>query len=133
MITAFLPRDFGAGGLNHPDAARRGAGQIARLTNLHTAHIDGREAVHVLFRRDGVNHGLLVNLRGQRQLHQNPVHSGSSASFFTSASRVSLRGVGGQVDGTALNAALGAVVDFAAHIDLTGGVLAHQNHRPDRG
>ena len=45
-----LARNVGARGLDHADAARRGAGQVARLADLHTAHVDGREAVHVLLR-----------------------------------------------------------------------------------
>ena len=45
--------DLDAGGLDHADAARRGAGQIAGLADLHAAHVDRREAVHILLRRDG--------------------------------------------------------------------------------
>ena len=124
-----LAGDLSAGGLDHPDAARRGAGQIARLTDLHPADIDGRKAVHILLRRDGVNNGLLVDLGRQRQLHQNTVDGDILRQLFHLGQQRLLRGVGGQVDAAALNAALRAVVDLAADIDLTGGVLAHQNDR----
>ena len=124
-----LAGDLSAGGLDHPDAARRGAGQIARLTDLHPADIDGRKAVHILLRRNGVNNGLFVDLGGQRQLHQNTMDGGILRQLFHLGQQRLLRGVGGQVDAAALNAALRAVVDLAADIDLTGGVLAYQNDR----
>lgn len=66
--------DLGAGGLDHADAACRGAGQIAGLADLHAAHVDGRETVHILLRRDGVDDGLLVDLLRQGQLDQDTVY-----------------------------------------------------------
>ena len=103
------------------------AGSTAR--DLHTAHVDGREAVHVLLGRDGVDDSLLVNLGGQRQLHQNAVHSGVIRQLLHLGQQGVLRGVGGQVDAAALDAALRTVADLAADVDLAGGVLAHQNDR----
>ena len=124
-----LARNVGARGLDHADAARRSAGQVARLADLHTAHVDGREAVHILLGRDGVDDSLLVDLGGQRQLHQNAVHSGVIRQLLHLGQQGVLRGVGGQVDAAALDAALRTVVDLAADVDLAGGVLAHQNDR----
>ena len=57
------------------------------------------------------------------------MHGGVLSQLFHLSQQGLLCGVGGQVDAAALNAALRAVVDLAAHIDLAGGVLAHQNDR----
>ena len=121
--------DIDAGGLDHADAARRGAGQVARLADLHTAHVDRRKAIHILLRRDGVNNGFLVDLRRQRQLDKDAVYGGVGGQLFYLGQQGFLGRISGQVDGTALDAALGAVVDLAAHVHLAGGVFPHQNDR----
>ena len=121
--------DLGAGGLDHADAACRGAGQIAGLADLHAAHVDGRETVHILLRRDGVDDGLLVDLLRQGQLDQDTVYGGVVGQLLHLGQQGLLRGIGGQIDAAALDAALGTIVDLAAHIHLAGGVFAHQNDR----
>ena len=74
---------------------------LARLADLHPADIDGRKAVHILLRRNGVNNGLLVDLGRQRQLHQNTVDGGILRQLFHLSQQRLLRGVGGQVDAAA--------------------------------
>ena len=120
--------NFGAGRFDHADAARRGAGQKAGLAGLHTAHVDRGKTVHVLFRRDGVNHGALIDLLGQRQLNQNAVYGFVGCQLCNFGQQFFLGGGFRHAQFQTLDAAFAAVLYLAAHIHLAGGVFAHQNH-----
>ena len=56
------------------------------------------EPVHVLVRRDGVRHALLVDLPRERELHEDPVDRVVRVELVDEREDVRLRGVLGQPD-----------------------------------
>ena len=128
-----LAGDLHAGGLDHPQAACRCAGGKAGLTGKQAARIDGGETVHVLFRRDGGDDGGFINVGRQRQLHQDAVNGVVRRQGVDPGQQFLLGGGSVQPDDPALDAAFGAIVGLAPHIDLAGGVLPHQQHRQAGG
>ena len=54
------------------------------------------ETVHILGRRDGLDHPLGVQMRGQRQLHQNAVHARIRIQRADSGEQLWLRRIGWQ-------------------------------------
>ena len=111
------------------DDARRRARDHAGQVEGKAPHVLGMEAVHVLGRIDGQQAGGSGKLSGQGQLQQDAVHVVTAVELGDEGQQGVLRGVGGQVDAAALDAALRTVVDLAADVDLAGGVLPHQNDR----
>jgi hypothetical protein len=60
------------------------------------ANVERREAVHVFFQADERQDALLVQVRGQGQLHQDAVDQFVGVEFFDDFFQVSLADVGGQ-------------------------------------
>ena len=95
------------------------------------------EAVDVLVGIDAVEHPLLMDLPGERELDQDAVHRVVGVELVEQGQELRLGGLGGEPEGAAQHADLGAPLDLAAHVDLRGGVLAHQHgdelRRPGAG
>ena len=66
---------------------------------------------------------------GRGSSDQDTVYGGVVGQLLHLGQQGLLRSIGGQIDAAALDAALGTIVDLAAHIHLAGGVFAHQNDR----
>ena len=109
--------------------AEGGAGPADRVAHHHFAHIPGMEAVHILGRVNGPENGPLVDMAGQRQLHQNAVHGGVGVQPLDAGQQLLLGGFGGQAASQVQDAALVTVLFLAPDIDLGGGVFPHQEHR----
>ena len=93
------------------------------------------EGIDILVGADGINYNALVNVLGQRKLHQNAVNALVGVERIYKLQKILLRCLLGQVAAHAVDAALNAVTLLVAHIYLRGGVCAHQHGgklRPSR-
>ncbi len=63
-------------GAGQPDATERRAGRQGWQPGRQTASIHGMKAVDVLVRIDGRDHVVGIDMRRQRQLHQDAMHIG---------------------------------------------------------
>ena len=85
--------------------------------------------VHILVGMDGGNHLVGIDLGGQRQLHQNPVHRGIGIQLFNQSEQIRLGRFRGQDMFDGSQTRFRGHFDLGAHIDLTGGIIAHQHNR----
>ena len=87
-----------AGGLDaialqqRADAHRRG-GHKALLAQHHAADVDGRETIHILVGRDGVDDLLLVDMLRQGELHDETVDVGVVVEEFNGLQKLGLGGL----------------------------------------
>jgi len=123
-----LARGLDAGADQHLDDAVRRARQEAGLANHHAAHIDRREAVHILFRCDGVNDGGLIDMFRKRKLHKNAVDARVGIHLLDEGQGLRLRGFSGHADIFRMHAGLFA--GFLLGRDVRGGsrVKADEDH-----
>ena len=113
----------------HLHDARRGAGQEHRVADHQPPHIVGVEAVHILIRCNGIQHGILVQMGRQGQLAQNTVYLRVPVQLFDQSQQRLLGGILRQSMLKTPEAALGAVPLFPVHIHPGGRVIPHQDHR----
>mmetsp|Transcript_9465 Transcript_9465/g.20743 ORF Transcript_9465/g.20743 Transcript_9465/m.20743 type:complete len:389 (-) Transcript_9465:6-1172(-) len=94
--------------------------------------VEGVEAIHIFVLLDGVEHGGLVDVGGDGQLHENAVHAGVRVQFEDLGHQLLLSNVCGVVDAEGLNSDLRAGPLLRAHIGGRVPALAHQDHRQTR-
>ena len=87
------------------------------------------KSVHVFRRVHGFEHALGVHLRRQGKLHEDSVHIVARVEFRDQREHFLGRNRGGRRVQPASEPQLLARRDLAAHINLRGGVFAHQHRR----
>ena len=75
-----------------------------------------------------MDHRLGINLFGQRQLHQNAMDAGVGIESLNFAQQLRLRHAGIKLQHERMHADVFAGEDFIFDIDLTGRIVAHQDH-----
>jgi hypothetical protein len=85
------------------------------------------EPVHVLLRRNGLQHPLLAHLRRQRQLHQDAVDARLRVERADALEHLLFGHRGRQLDQLGVDAGIGAGLDLAAHVDARGRIVADQD------
>ena len=113
--------------VNQAHDAGRGAGNDAVLAQPQAGYVSGVETVHVLLAGDGVNHLLLVDVLGKRQLHQDTVYQRVVVEGHNLFEEGFLGDVGGQFHQLGLHAGVGGGLHFVADIYLAGGVFTHDD------
>ena len=113
--------------LEQGDDAGGGRRGEPRLVEPEAADVDRVEAVDVLVGIDAVEHPLLVDLPGERELHQDAVDRVLGVELVEQGEELVLGGLGGEPEGAAQHADLGAALDLAAHVGLGGGIVADQH------
>ena len=83
------------------------------------------EAVYILFRQDGSQDGLVVNLLWQRQLNQNSVDAGIFIQALYQIEQLLLGGLLRHGDDLRKDADLAAGFVFVADIHLRSAVISH--------
>ncbi len=91
-------------------------------------HIEHVQAVNVFERADGLHDDLLLEVVGQRKLHQNPVHLGVGIEFGHQGEQVGLANVDGHVVAKGANAHFFARLLLVAHIRGRVRAVADQYH-----
>ena len=109
--------------------ARGRAGDEVKVAHHDFADIDRMERVHVLFGVDRVDDRLLGDVVRHRQLAQDARDLRAPVQLVDQAEQLVLRGLGRQGVFLAVKSALGARFLLVAHIDLAGGVVAHDDDR----
>ena len=104
-----------------------GAGHDAFRAGEHMAGVDQVEAVHVLFRQDLRQGGVLVQVLRQRQLHQDAVDSGIVIQGVDGGFQLFLGGFRRHIDGAGIHADFRAAVALVADIDFAGRIVADQD------
>ena len=122
-----------ANALQHLHAAIRGAGPEARATHHEGAGAVDVKAVHVFAGRYGFNHFLRVNVRRQRQLHQDAVNAGVGVQGVYARQQVVFAHAGGVLLQHRVQASVRAGLDLVAYVNLRGLVVSHQYHRQPWG
>ena len=89
--------------------------------------VDGVETVDVFVRRDRVEHLLVVDLRRQGQLHEDPVDGVVGIQRAEEREEVRLRRAGGEPVKAAAHADLVRGLLFVARVDLARGILADEH------
>ena len=123
-------RDAAAGQKFHDP--RRRAGHERRPPQQEAPHVEGVEAVHVLGRVDLLEQVLGVQLRGERQLQQDPVDRRVLVEFADRLLDLGTAGVRRKLAVARLQAELAAGLDFLLHVDL-GGRVVSDHDRGQRG
>ena len=127
-----LAGDGNAAALENLDDSGGRAGRERRPAGQQTACIHGMKAVDVLGGIDGVEQGLGIDLRGQRQLDQNAVDLVAPVELGDELEHL-LGGDGGRRrDEVAIDAKLGAGLHLVADVDLRRGHVAHQHRSQPR-
>ena len=104
------------------------AGQIGFASNHHVAHVHGMKAVHILFRPDGHNHLVLVNMTGQGQLHQNAMHAVVLVQLLNQPQQVKFSRVPGEANVLAQHSSLLQGPFLGGNVRHAGRILTHQYH-----
>ncbi len=121
-----------ADAVQHLHAAIRRAGPEARLAHHQGAGAGDVETVHVFCRCNRFNDFLRINVRGQRQLHQDAVDGGVLVERFHARQQFGFGQGGGVLLQHRVQAGVMAGLDLVAHIDLAGRVFADQHHGQTR-
>ena len=104
-----------------------GGGRQERGKPLHHAARRFRvEPVHVLVRPDGLDHFLVTDMRGQRQLHQDAIHIVMLVQRIDLPEQLLLGDVRGQSDQGGSETYFSAAFDLGGHIGLTRAVVADE-------
>ena len=112
----------------HHQTAERRAGDHRLLPGAEQADIGNMEPVRVLRGRDGVDHEVFVQVAGQRQLHEDAMHSRVVVQLVDQRQQVRLRGIGVQLVLVRIHADFDGLLALVADVDLARRVLADQNH-----
>ena len=126
------PRKLAEPVLEQHQAAERGAGDEAGQAQRQPAGADRGQAIDVLARVDPVDHRLLVEMVGKRQLDEDAVDRGIGVEPVDQRVQRLLGGIGGKQVLEALHAAGHGLLALVADIDLAGRILADQHHREPR-
>ena len=86
------------------------------------------EAIHILFRLDGPDHPLLIDMRRHRQLGKDPVNLRILIQLVDERKNLVLRHRGVKPVFTTEHAGFGRLPALVTHVDLAGRILADQHH-----
>jgi hypothetical protein len=107
------------------DAGGR-AGATGRQPEVEAPHVDRVEAVDVLVRIDRCEHGVAVDLIGERQLHEDAVHGVVGVELPDGAEHGLLRRLPRQAHHPPGQAERLRGLLLLRHVDLRGGVVADE-------
>ena len=116
----------------HHQAAQRRTGHHAFLPRPQQAYVRDVEPVDILGRINRVDHQILVQMFGQRQLHQNPVDLGIGVQLLDQRQQFRFGRLHVQLVLDRFHANLDGHLALGADIDLAGRVLSHQHNRQTR-
>ena len=116
----------------HHQTAQRRARHHGFLTRAQKTHIGDMEPVHILFRRNRIDHQILIEVPRQRQLHQNAMHLWIRVQLVNQGEQISLGRVRLQLMLVRVHADLDGLFAFGADIDLAGRIFPHQHHSKAR-
>lgn len=109
-------------------ATKRRAGNHAiRSSDRQFSCIDDMKSINVFFRRDGVEHGISLNVRRQRKLDEDAVNI---LIIIQRSYQIQQRGlwrIGRQAMAEGPHSYGLGLADLATYIDCTGGIVADQN------
>ena len=133
VIEVFLPRmlagDGNAAALQDLEDAGGRARHQARTLGGQETDVDRMESIDVLGRVDGHQYCFRVDLGGQGQLHEDPIDIVAPVEFFDQSEQFRSRGRLRRRELFAVDAHFFTGFDFAPHIDLGCGMVAHQDDR----
>ena len=130
--TASLPLRLQTAALQQLDHAVGRAGPHRRYAQREAADVVGMEPVDILVRVDRLDDRLLVDVRRQWHLHEDPVDRVVRVQAFDQLGQLRLRGRGGQVVADRNDSAFLAGRALVADIDLGCVVVAYQDDRQAR-
>jgi hypothetical protein len=104
-------------------------GRSVGIFTAKSADVVGVETVDVLVRTDALDHRLGIDVRRQRQLHQDAVDAVVGVEAVDQRQQFVLGRRGRQVVRHADHAGAFAGAFLVAHVDGRGGIVADQNHR----
>ena len=115
--------------LEHFEAAVRRAGYHALLAQHQLADVERMEAVHVFERADVVENVFFIGGQSvrQRQLEQEAVYLRAEIQFVDLGDELFFRGVFRHADDFGIDAELFTGAVLVAHVDLRGGIFAHDD------
>lgn len=108
------------------DHAARGAGQRGLLAEHQAAEVDRMEAVGVLLRGDALERGILVEVFGERELHDVPGACRVGVQVVDGGVELLCGRIRGEILADRGDADLGAVGVLAPDVRLRAGVVADQ-------
>ena len=129
ITTASSPASESMHGLGQPHAAERRARRQRRQARRQAPGIDRMKAVDVLGRIDGGDHLLRVDLRRQRELHQDAVHGRIGVEPADQREQLGLGRGRRQPMIERPHAAADGHLHLAADIDLARRIVADQHDR----
>ena len=112
--------------LGEHDAGKRRARHNARQAGREQPRRQRMEAVDVLGRRDGLDHLARVDLRRQRQLHENAVNGRVLVQPLDQLQQLDLGGRCRQLEEQRAHIGGGGLGGLAAHIDFARRIVAHE-------
>ena len=105
-----------------------GAGQgTIRFPTEEAAEIHGVETVHILHGREGIENGVLVNLRWEWELRQDAVEAWVGVELGDDAEEVRLGGVAGKADGLGEHAGFFASFRFRGDVAQRRRIVADED------
>ena len=117
----------------HHQTAQRRARHHGLLPRGQQAHIRDVKPIDIFFRGNRIDHQILVQMAGQGQLHQNPMHRGIGIQLRNQRQQISLGCGSVQLMLERVHAHLDRLLALRAHIDLACRIFPHQNNSQPRG
>ena len=127
-----LPLEIASVFLQKAHHARGRAGNEPLTTRHEGADRKGVKAVHVLVRIDRFDHAHGGEVRGKRELHENPVHLVVGVEFLDRLEKRRFVRVGGQSHFKRGDSRSIARTDLVSHVDAARRVVAHDDDRKAR-
>ena len=115
---------------HHTERRARDKALFAGDESTRIGHV---KAVDVFGRVNCRDHGVGIDLLGQRQLNQDAVDASVGVELGNLCQKLLLRRFGRHSKFERTDARIRASLDFVAHINLAGGIVADENHGQRRG
>ena len=129
IISASSPIERRMHGLDQLEAGDRRARHQRRQPRHQPSGIERMKAVDVLVRIDAVENARRIDLRRQRQLHQNAAHRRIGIERFYQREQLRFAGRGGQMIVERPHADFDHRARFAGDVGLAGRIVADQHDR----
>jgi len=123
-----FPLDGNPAAVEQFDHPQRRAGPVYRAPGEEAPDVDGVEPVDVLAGVDRLDDHVGIDVLRQGQLHEDAVDLGAGIEPGYDLPEALLRRLRGQPVLARQEAGLGGGLFLAAHVDLRGGVFAHEDH-----
>ncbi|CFJ35776.1 Uncharacterised protein [Mycobacterium tuberculosis] len=126
---SMLARDLSSGPFDQFNDSVRCAWQKRFIADDHVPNIDRMKAIHIFFRINGIQHGLLGDVRRKWQLNQYPINVRILIQLLDDSQQFSFCG------GSLFQYQLGTnpyfltAFGFSSHIRMRSGIIAHQYNR----